>query len=147
MEKKITKKYIGKECKKCGSSEKYNSTGGCVQCAKSSAMEYQSRYPQKTKKRKGLYYKNNKERIKDTKLLLSYNITTQEFRSMELDQNGVCKICERKCVSGRELSVDHDHESGDVRGLLCVNCNRAIGNLQDDPELLIKAAKYLKKEL
>lgn len=58
-------------------------------------------------------------------------------------QGGVCAICRKECKSGRELAVDHDHETGAVRSLLCMNCNRAIGWLQDDPDLLMAATEYL----
>ncbi len=44
----------------------------------------------------------------------------------------------------RRLSIDHDHNTGDIRGLLCHNCNVAIGHLNDDPELLDAAAGYLR---
>jgi len=42
------------------------------------------------------------------------------------------------------LAVDHDHKNGEVRGLLCHRCNVGLGNFQDNPELLLKAYKYLK---
>jgi hypothetical protein len=51
----------------------------------------------------------------------------------------------RRAVYARSLAVDHDHTTGQVRGLLCIRCNRAIGNLRDDPDLAIRAAAYLKR--
>ena len=66
-------------------------------------------------------------------------------------QNGVCAICgkpETKVQYGKiqPLTVDHNHETGKVRGLLCFNCNIAIGKLKDDIVLLEKAIDYLKGE-
>ena len=64
-------------------------------------------------------------------------------------QGGVCAICEKPERStsryGRikKLAVDHDHDTGAVRGLLCANCNKGIGNLGDDPDILIAGAAYL----
>lgn len=60
-------------------------------------------------------------------------------------QGGVCAICGETNASGRDLSVDHDHETGEIRQLLCSNCNTGIGLLKDNPELLIKASAYLMK--
>ncbi len=65
-----------------------------------------------------------------------------------LSQEGKCLICRMKETCKfkgvvRRLSVDHCHESGRVRGLLCMNCNIAIGKMRDDPNLLREAAMYL----
>ncbi len=57
-------------------------------------------------------------------------------------QNGVCAICSRP-PGKRRLAVDHWHTTKAVRGLLCVQCNTAIGKLNDDPELLRRAIAYL----
>lgn len=59
-------------------------------------------------------------------------------------QGGVCAIC-KSPENGRyaHLSVDHDHDTGKIRGLLCNNCNRGIGLLKDDPKILEQAKKYL----
>lgn len=57
-------------------------------------------------------------------------------------QNGVCAICGVK-PQDKRLAVDHCHQSGEIRGLLCSNCNLGIGLLQDNPMLLTKAADYL----
>lgn len=68
------------------------------------------------------------------------------------DQNGVCKICNKPetTVDKRngktiDLSIDHDHKTGVVRGLLCSKCNKGIGYFNDNPELIIVAANYIKQ--
>jgi hypothetical protein len=53
-----------------------------------------------------------------------------------------CSICGRE-EPNRRLALDHDHRTGKLRGLLCHNCNQALGKFQDDPALLRKAAAYL----
>jgi hypothetical protein len=72
-----------------------------------------------------------------------YNLTIAEYDTMFEAQNGLCAIC--KCPETvtnrgniRMLAVDHDHITGKVRGLLCGNCNTALGKLKDD-KILIKA--------
>lgn len=78
-----------------------------------------------------------------------YSITLEDYNSLFDAQGGVCAICHepefRRHQSGRlqTLAVDHDHETHTVRGLLCSNCNVAIGYLNDDPELIRAAAAYL----
>ena len=57
-----------------------------------------------------------------------------------------CEIC-RNPPTGKILHVDHDHKTGKFRGLLCSNCNTGIGLLKDDPDLLIRAAAYLKNSV
>jgi hypothetical protein len=58
-------------------------------------------------------------------------------------QNGVCAICHGNCTTWKALSVDHDHRTGKVRGLLCQTCNTGIGALDDSPDLLRRALEYL----
>ncbi len=69
------------------------------------------------------------------------------YTAMFLRQGGVCAICREKPKLFRRLVVDHDHRTGRVRGLLCDNCNRAIGLLKDKSQILHKAIKYLDEEL
>lgn len=76
-----------------------------------------------------------------------YGMTVEEYEELLRDQGGVCGICKRKpedCTTdGRNLHVDHDHDTGAIRGVLCHNCNIGIGCLQDDPDLLRAALDYL----
>jgi hypothetical protein len=72
--------------------------------------------------------------------------TTEELynRLYEL-QNGCCAICSEPEEKFSWLCIDHDHDTGRIRGLLCPNCNRGIGLLKDNPEFLIKAASYIEE--
>lgn len=64
---------------------------------------------------------------------------------MHEEQNGCCKICSRKFKQGVSAHVDHDHDTGEVRGLLCMNCNTGIGKLGDSPMRCLDAVIYLLK--
>jgi hypothetical protein len=73
-----------------------------------------------------------------------YGITPNKFLEMLAEQNGKCKICGTKPTTQRGLHVDHCHTTGIVRGLLCHGCNVALGNMKEDPEILLKAVEYLR---
>lgn len=79
------------------------------------------------------------------RLLVSYGLTPAGFEALEKAQSGLCAICRQPETAKRRrrLSVDHDHKTGAVRGLLCGNCNKGIGCLKDSPELLARAMEYL----
>ncbi len=73
-----------------------------------------------------------------------YGITLHDYDKMLIECNYKCNICEKKHREAHNgLHVDHDHETGSVRGLLCKECNTAIGLLRDNTFLLDKAKKYL----
>ncbi|MFA7222777.1 MAG: endonuclease VII domain-containing protein [Bacilli bacterium] len=68
-----------------------------------------------------------------------YGISIEEYDRMKKEQGSKCAICGR----GGHLYVDHNHKTGEVRGLLCNSCNSAIGQLQDSPVVVAKALRYL----
>jgi len=70
----------------------------------------------------------------------TYSISPERYEEIILEQNGMCAICKSKPP---KLVVDHDHATGKVRGLLCNNCNRGIGFLKDDANILHSAAQYI----
>ncbi len=90
------------------------------------------------------YASNEKSRLqmKDKALLRMYGITLEQYNLLLINQNYKCKICNDP-PGKRNLAVDHDHNTGSVRGLLCDSCNRGIGLLKDKPEVLMKAAEYI----
>jgi len=78
-----------------------------------------------------------------------YGLSLDDYEQMLAAQGGVCAICQRPETfvtrgTVSSLGIDHDHETGVVRGLLCRLCNAGIGGLQDSPELLERAAEYLR---
>lgn len=101
------------------------------------------------RERRRKWYKNNKDKHRDYMLSYVYGISLEEYNDMLDLQGGVCAICGNQEVildkKGERimLAVDHDHETGAVRGLLCSYCNTAIGGFFDDSTLLRKAADYL----
>ena len=74
-----------------------------------------------------------------------YGISPEEYNEMFEMQKGCCYICKRHQTEFKnKLHVDHNHHNGELRRLLCGNCNTGLGMFMDSPELLIKAAEYLR---
>ena len=89
-----------------------------------------------------------REATKNNKLKRNYGIMLAQFEAMLKEQAGVCKICASgPRTKGRSLAVDHCHETGNVRGLLCIKCNRGLGQLGDNEFGIRRAIRYLKGEL
>lgn len=85
-----------------------------------------------------------RERSKDARLQRQYGITIQEYKDILSSQNMRCACCgTKKCSAGLPFCVDHDHNTGEVRGLLCQACNTSIGKLGDTIEGVRKALDYL----
>ncbi len=80
--------------------------------------------------------------------LKKYNMTVNEYNSLKQKQHGMCAICgssSSKKNFYHRLHVDHDHKTGKIRGLLCGNCNTALGKFQDNSKLLTKAIEYIRE--
>lgn len=91
---------------------------------------------------------HNPRYYKDRDLQRTYGVTLEWYDAQHAKQKGLCAICDRPesaVIGGKvlQLSVDHCHEHGHTRELLCSDCNRALGMFKDDPELIRKAAAYL----
>lgn len=89
-----------------------------------------------------IHAKNREWRIKS-----KYDISIERYNELLNEQKHLCAICGKKSSDAlnRKLAVDHDHETGEVRGLLCGNCNNGLGRFKDDISLLEKAISYLKE--
>lgn len=104
-----------------------------------------------------LWIERNPERSQRSRrgrwLKFCYGITLEEYEKLLTKQNNCCALCETKENTIKEIkpsqnkqlcfAVDHDHITGRVRGLLCNQCNRALGMFKDDPNLLRSAIQYL----
>lgn len=86
---------------------------------------------------------------KNYQITKKYGITWTQYETLLEVQNGCCAICDRKLAKFKDDSdlpvanVDHDHDTGEVRGLLCSSCNSAIGYFRDNTALLHRAIGYL----
>lgn len=139
---------ISKTCKDCGETKprsefhiknkdrKDPHNSRCKTCANKFKAE---------KMRSGEWKKMTPEESRRRNLQASYGITPDDYNAMFSYQRGCCAICgvHQNEQVGR-LCVDHDHSTGEVRGLLCGHCNKGLGHYRDDPELLEIAAEYLR---
>jgi hypothetical protein len=96
------------------------------------------------------YRENNPEKTKAYEKrrgwLRNYGITPEEYEEILNLQGRCCKICnEHESAFIKSLAVDHDHKTGKVRGLLCSNCNTALGLLRENLQLFDNAVRYLKE--
>lgn len=117
----------------------------CKECNKRKARENYAANPERAKAYEKKRRLEDPERDRRKNYKRKYGITLEQYNEMLERQGGVCAICaqpERRQETSN-LAVDHCHETGEIRGLLCSNCNRAIGLMSDDPERLISAANYL----
>jgi len=76
-----------------------------------------------------------------------YNLTEEDVRNLMDLFRGACHICGDSLVvpdSNKSYHIDHNHETGEIRGLLCHLCNVGLGHFKDSPDLLDRAAKYLR---
>jgi hypothetical protein len=122
-------RYYGRKCR----------SARCTECERAEAKSWKNK---------------NLDRVRECRRRISrkskFGMTNVQYRKMIESQNGLCAICGNPETTTRgrrlkELSVDHNHETGTVRELLCAACNTGIGLLKDSPELLRKAAVYLEK--
>ena len=91
---------------------------------------------------------DRQDRLADQHLQRKYGVSLGVYRAMWIGQHGECAVCgnpETATQGGRvkRLAVDHNHQTGEVRALLCSNCNVGIGSLSDSPVHLRQAALYL----
>jgi hypothetical protein len=104
--------------------------------------EYREKQKQKAKE-----YQQSHPDIRKSQRLKKFGITLDEFNKLFEIQNGKCAICGYSDLSDKNFFpvVDHTHETGKVRGLLCMNCNMGLGKFKDNPEFLRSAINYLRR--
>lgn len=160
-----------KTCKVCGkelSEDKFGTThhvlkdgtkkaykdSTCMVCRRNKHLENPEKREVHRRGTKNWYY-NNPDKAKAQRLR-RYGITLEEYNLMRKEQQYCCAICKRheseveqgKAVSSETaLQVDHCHDKGTIRGLLCTNCNTLIGKAKDDIDVLSSAIEYLKDKL
>ncbi len=112
--------------------------------------EYMRAYSQRNPEKKKLLRKRYRKNHKANQLKAKYGITIEEYQAMFDSQGGVCKLCGQEETTRisrgdgiRSLAVDHDHNTGKVRGLLCYQCNVVLGQYEKHKDLFPKFQEYL----
>lgn len=149
---------ITKICSKCGVekllSDYYNQKNGkfgkiskCKECMRQESTNYRKNYPKRKRECDKQWAKNHPEvyhaLVRRGNLKRKFGISVSDYESILKSQNDVCAICQEINKCGDRLSVDHDHETNQIRGLLCHNCNNGLGRFKDNKDLLCIAANYL----
>lgn len=148
-------------CVKCGVAKlpvDFQKGNVCRACRRAYEAAWAARNPEKRKRYKRKAYQKNRVEILqksrawrrtenraflNQRLQRMYGISIEEYDGILDGQRGRCAICGDANNGGRRLVVDHDHDTGCTRGLLCTLCNRALGLFHDDLVLLNAAAAYL----
>lgn len=143
------------ECSKCGECKledefipargtgKVSRKRRCLECVRSTAKQWYANNPDRWKETRdpAKHRANSKKHWEKRGLYLRYGITQEQLDCQTTIQANACAICNQ---TQTKLHIDHDHNSGKVRGLLCGNCNRALGLMYDNVESLEAAIDYLK---
>ena len=116
-------KWNGDECNIESDDEILDSSGNEARCFKCDAVSY----------------------CRECRLKERYGLSERDYKRMWREQRGKCCICKKKFPNESQGCVDHDHRTHKVRGLLCRECNLALGLFKDDPKRTSEATKYLKK--
>ena len=98
------------------------------------------------KKTKEYYHNRNHDELRDKEYKRRYGIGVKDYDEMLELQEGKCAICQSVDIGSKKSKyffIDHDHNTGKVRGLLCKKCNIALGEMRDDPDIVYQAWMYL----
>lgn len=143
-----------KPCKSCSNSLNaggighvlYNDKGQkcCIDCKEFKSLdEYYDNKARKTSVCKDCSHKRASKYHKNTYRYAKYGITKEQFDELFKSQDGKCPICTIELKE--EIHIDHDHTTGQVRGILCGKCNKGLGQFNDNIESLTNAIKYLSR--
>jgi hypothetical protein len=124
-------KLVGKPCKNCGGTLRYGRSYSCVICTNKRSMERKATPAYRVQAKR--YWMEKR-----------YGLTPEKVEQKLHNQGGVCACCGADSPGNKNgWSVDHDHKSGSVRGVLCHGCNVGLGGFKDSLQNLERAVKYL----
>lgn len=141
------KDYVRGECRECERAVTRAAYAADPEKAAAASRKWAREHKKQHTATKKKWRLNNPDKHKCYVLRRTYGISLAEYNALLLAQGGVCGICKLATVGncGRRLYVDHDHETGKVRGILCGKCNSILGFAADVPGVLEAAVDWLKK--
>lgn len=144
-----------KQCIKCGQSKSRSQftisrrhadgrLNTCKECKNGPNGEYQQNRTTRIQNAQ-TYYSNNKEIISKNNQVRKYGVSSSWLEERYSIQKSLCEICKRDGGIKKSLCIDHDHQTGEVRGLICGKCNTAIGMVEESTEILMAIIEYLER--
>lgn len=132
-------------CKSCTNARTVQYKKDNVEYNREQAKQYRDRYPERKSTQTKHWYHGQPEVRRAYRLKKLYDLTNEQFEAMLAEQDGQCAICRTDKPGGRHglWQVDHNHDTGAVRGLLCQGCNSGIGQFKENPDALLAAIRYL----
>ena len=110
------------------------------------AAAWAAAHPEQKRAARAKWSAAHREESRGRRLMRAYGLTTEAYESLLAGQDGRCAICQRGDPGGRRgWNIDHDHDTGAVRGILCCGCNRMLGGARDEVETLAAAIDYLRE--
>ena len=149
---------LSKTCISCGQvkplTDFYRRGGGrsdyqvyCKVCKNDEQRRYRQEHPEYSARKTAEWRQEHREDVlsglRRAHLKRLYGLSEQEYLALWDAQHGVCAICYMPCKTERRLSVDHNHKTGRIRGLLCQRCNHVLGLMDESPDRLRRAALYI----
>lgn len=141
--------YISSWCKPCRTIYSAKCRSNRLEESRALAREYGKKqrelYPETVKAKALKWYHDNQSRAWEHRRKTKFGLAFGEFDRMLEVQNHQCLVCEIPFDDKDKPHIDHDHETGIVRGLLCRQCNWGIGHFKDNPFILRRALAYITK--
>lgn len=154
MESVLERFKVCKRCKETKSQMQFNKNSkskdrfqyNCRSCSNQLGRQWKLNNPERNSERTRRWRKNNPIRNKTSQWLANgIIITPEQYIGRLAKQNYRCALCQiHRSDLNVDLAPDHDHKTGQIRGLLCQKCNRGLGHFGDNIERLQKAIEYLK---
>lgn len=134
-------------CRVCNRQRQAKNRARDLEGARERGRAYHAKTAERRRELDRARYQRRREQQLTYKRFQRYELTQEQFENLKIAQDSKCAICQDVLVFGKRFgaAVDHCHLTGQVRGLLCANCNSGIAHLRDDPEVVRKALAYLER--
>lgn len=142
-----------KRCPRCGETKArtafyprgHKLSSYCKPCHIETASDWAKANRESRREYNREWARQNPDKVKASKRKTTYGISEDDYAALRLAQNAKCAACHDTLQGGRREAIDHSHESGVVRGILCCWCNKALGHAKENADRLRALASYVEQ--